>query len=131
MFGKFYSKLAQFALKRADLSIQDSATLSRIVLDKLRGLPLKDMIQADGFGNVLINGKPVDQELLANLRESARGALVNQAFLLIQEQVAFNAIKVGIHTAQDYAQLFFARSAIWWGQQQMELLRILAGQSEE
>lgn len=131
MFGKFYSKLASFALKRADLSVKDYTNLSRLVLDKSLGLPFKDIIVVDEMGVVWLEDKILDREMRILLQESAKNALNNQARKIIRDQVAFNAIKVGVHSAVTNEQMYFARAAIWWGQQEDILLKTLANGTQE
>lgn len=131
MWGSIATKLAIFALKSARLPVKDRNLLTACILDRLAALPLRDIIHVNEEGNLLVNGRPVDVETARQLRESARGALTSTAFKFIRQQVAFQAINIGVHKAEDELQMFFGRAAIWWGQQEEIQLRLLAQMTPE
>lgn len=126
MFSKLTAKLARFALRRADLSIEDRNLLTTLILDGIGALPLRDMIYVNEEGKLLVNGKALSVEGARALRESARGATKNQALKFVNEQVKFNAITFGVHKLETERQSFFCRAALWFGQEQQKLLAILA-----
>src|SRR6185369_815837 len=106
MWAKLATILAIFSLKRADLSIKDRNKLLIHIADKLGALPFRDMITEDSNGSLLVNGRPVDIELARILRDSAKGALHSKAFTYIRDQVLYDAIKLGVHRAEDEKQMY-------------------------
>lgn len=126
MFSKLVTKFAVYLLNKATLSKENHALLSTCVLDKLVALPFRDIIVYNEEGNLLVNGNPLDLEKMRLLRESARAALSNQALKIIRDQVAYEAIKIGVHQAQIVDQMVFGKSAIWWGEQELKHLLTLA-----
>ena len=126
MFGRIATKLSVLLLKYSRISIEDRIILTASVLDKLQALPLRDIIKFNEEGILLVNGRTLTSEGKAMLREGAKTLLNNATRKMIHEQVAFAAISIGVHNGQTPEQLMFARSAIWYGQQEDILLRKLA-----
>ncbi len=126
MLRRIAIKIISFLLGNKELSLEDRSLLTSLVLDKLQALTLKNIITISEDGSVIVNGKTLTSEHKILLRESARGALNNQALNLIHDQVEYTAITNGIHKANNSQQLLFSQSAIWYGQQEREWLKILA-----
>lgn len=126
MLTKLAVKLAQFALKRADLSLEDRNKLTIHILKKLDAFPLRDMIVSNEEGKLLVNGRTLSAEGARQLRESARGALRSQARKFVHDQVLFTAITMGVHSLEKVEQSYFCRAAIWYGQQEDLILATLA-----
>jgi hypothetical protein len=61
------------------------------------------------------------------LRESALAALNNQALKLVHDRTTFAAITSGLHQASNDQQIGFGKAAIWYGQKEIEFLKLLAG----
>jgi hypothetical protein len=100
--------------------------LTNSILDKLSALPLHDIITYDQSGTLFISGKQVDIEYARNLKESAIVVLKSNAFRAVHEQVNYNAITVGVHKAENSDHMIFSKAAIWFGQREIELLKLLA-----
>jgi len=126
----FAVKLCLWLLKRADLSLEDRNKLSTAILDSLQALPLRDIISVDETGSLLVNGRSVGIDEARLLREGARTLLNSPTRKVIRDQVAFQAITLGVHKVEKPEQMFFARAAIWWSQNEENLLKVLAGEQE-
>lgn len=126
MFGRMAVKLAHFALRRADLSLADRNSLIVHILDRVGALPLRDMIIANEEGALLVNGRTLSVEGARSLRESARAALRNKARKFVHDQVLFTAVTIGVHNLEKVEQSIFSRAAIWYGQQENEILALIA-----
>lgn len=118
--------LLTYLLKR-DLSEKMKLKLSTLLLENFHALPFRDIITVNEKGVLLVSGRQLDIEQTISLRESASGALQSVALKLINDQVLFNAVSLGVHKVERPEQMMFSRAAIWWGQQQHELLKLLAG----
>jgi hypothetical protein len=121
-------KLVVWLLESNKLSFESRNKLITCILNKLYALPFRDIIKRDEQGVLLVNGKPLDLEGSIVLKDSARGALQSVALKLIREQVAFNAVTLGVHQVQTPDQMIFSRAAIWWGQNEESLLKLLASE---
>jgi hypothetical protein len=128
MLSKIATKLAMFVLNYTDLSDKDRSVLTARILDKLGALPIRDIIQVNAEGQLLINGRIVDMETARALQDSAQGLLENTAFKLINEQTIFASVNTAVHKAETEKQVLFGRAAIWYGQIQMKFIKLLAGQ---
>lgn len=118
--------LTQFLLKQK-LSKELRVKLMTSILDNLQALPFREIIRVNEQGVLLVNDRTLDIESTVQLRESAHAALQSVALKLINDQVAFNAVTLGVHKVETPDQMIFSRAAIWWGQQQRSLLQLLAG----
>lgn len=115
-------------LLKGDVTEKTKSKLSTLLLEKFHALPFRDIITVNDKGSLLINGRPLDVEQAVKIRESASSALQSIALNLISDQVLFNAVSIGVHKVERPEQMMFSRAAIWWGQQQHELLKLLAGE---
>lgn len=112
-------------LKRKNLSRTDRVRLVNSLLSTVGALPLHATITEDG-GSLSIKGVPLDGERMAKIRENASAVLHNQAWQAVHEQALYLAVSLGIHKSQDFDQTMFAKAAIWFGEQERELLQTLA-----
>ncbi len=124
------TRLVLALLNRKSLSVVDRNALLSGIIDKLGATPIKDIITYDLEGKMLLNGREVDLEQARILRESARGALNNQALRIIRESVTYQAFSIAATKAEKDEDLLFGKSAIWFGQQELKMLDILAGNDE-
>lgn len=127
MFEWLRIKLVKCLLK-SKFSLKNKLILTNIILENLDALPLYDIIKVNEEGTLLINNRPVDFETASKLRDSAKGLMNNYARKVIREQVKFAAITHGIHHAELPEQMLFAKSALWWGDQEEEVIKILSGE---
>jgi hypothetical protein len=123
MFVKFVCWL----LRRKTLSTHDSIQLTNTVLERIGSFPTHAIITVDG-GKILIRGTPLEREKAIVIRESARQALNNIALREVHEQVLYNAIAQSLHSAQNFEQTMFGKAAVWYGQQEIEILKQLASE---
>jgi len=121
-------KICIYLLRSVKLTEDSRNKLITCVLDRLHALPFRDIIRRDEQGVLLVNDKTLDVEKSIILKESARGALQSVALKIINDQVAFNAVTLGVHKVEKPEQMMFSRAAIWWGQQQEILLKLLASE---
>lgn len=128
---KFSTTLILRCLKNKNLPIEDRNALVVHILGELQALPLSDIIYVSPDGQLLVRGRSLDMEQMRLLRESASVALTNHALTLIREQVTFEAITLGIHKVENPEQLFFARAALWWGNEVEKKLLLLAQRQQE
>ena len=116
-----------WVLEKVPLKLKHRIILTTAILTKLSALPLRDIIKQTEEG-LEVDGKIIDMEKARLLREGARIALQSQTLSLIRSQVLFKAFQLAAHTSINMEQLFFAKAAIWWGEQEDALLKLLAGE---
>lgn len=125
MLNNIALKLIKILLNKS-LDITQRNQLSNIILDNLDALPIRGIINIDDEGQILINGRSLDLEKAMQLREASRVALENKALQIVNEQVTYTAVVNGINKAITPEQMNFNKAAIWFGQEQERLLKILA-----
>lgn len=114
--------------RRRTLSAKVRMKIVTELIHRGGALPLHATITEDG-GKTLIRGVPLDVSQATALKESAEYALENSARKTVREQIRYEAIKHGIHTALTPEQTYFAKAALWVIDQEEEMLNILAGRS--
>lgn len=112
-------------LKGKRLSPQERMDLTELVLTKIDYLPSRAIITVRNEV-IFINEVPLDNEKAYVVREAANSALKNAALKAVHDQVLYLAVSLGVHQAQTTEQIQFAKAAIWYGQQERELLNTLA-----
>jgi len=112
------------------LSPEERILSTGVILDKLNALPLSAII-AVSDGAITVNGQELDVEKARTLRESALRVLENQAFKLCHEQVRWIAVQKGLATELSPSDLTFYRAALWYSEQLVAHLSLLAQKDQE
>ncbi len=99
-------------LKKSSLSMEDRLALTTALLDKLGALPIGDIVHFTESG-VIINGKELDQDQALSFREACVALKDNYARNVINEQIRYQAIDLGINKAVALDTLFFSKAALW------------------
>lgn len=126
MFDKLAVGIAVWLLKKSTLNVDLRNTLVLHTLDKLGALPFRDILTANTEGDIIVGERTLDKEQAFQLRESAKAALDNQAITLAKAQVAWKAVVMGVHKAENPDQMIFAKAALWYGQELEDMLATLA-----
>jgi hypothetical protein len=129
MLNKLGVKLACYLIGKGNLSIEDENKIMNILWDDIGALPFKSLFGEED-GKLTINSKTLDLDQIRSLRESAKLAVKNPSLKIIWDEVAFAAVTHGLHKAETPSQMFFARAALWWGQQEIKFLEFLAQSNE-
>lgn len=130
MFNKIALKLVNYLLNK-DLSIEQRNFLTNVILDNLDALPIRGIIEANDAGEILINGGSLDIEKVKQVREAARIADDSPVLKLIREQVTYTAIVNGINKATTPENMNFYKAAVWFGQEEDRIIKLLAQRTEE
>lgn len=91
------------------------------------GLPIADVFTSDVDGTLMIRGKRVTVEQATLFQQAAEVLDDNVAYRLIKEQIAFEAIKFGIHSSLTFEMLMISKAAIWIQEQERNLIQTLKG----
>lgn len=126
--GNLTTNLIVWLIKSKRFSLQNRTKCISALLNKLNFIPYKDIIETDGQGRTLIEGRPLDFEKAKQVREGAKAILDNPIRKLVRDQVAFRAVNIGVHNGDTPEKVYFSRVALWVTQQEEELLEILAGE---
>lgn len=100
--------------------------LINAILDRLAALPLRDIISITEEGLLEVNGKVLNYEEARLIKESASALRDNRTFGLIQDAVLFRALTYGVNSSTNFDQIYFSKAAVWWGQRENELVKLLA-----
>lgn len=121
-------RLVCWLLKYKKLTTHERGLLTNQVLNSIDALPTRAIITLNE-GKIFIQGVPLDTEKNYVLREAAESALHNPALKFVHDQVLYQAVSLGVHQAQTVEQIQFSKAAIWYGQQELELLKTLSTMS--
>src|SRR3990167_4400540 len=115
-----------FLLRHKKLSIKDRNLLTSVLLDSLGAVPIRDIITWNVYGQLVINNRVIDAKSAHVFQERAQALLENSVFELVMDQVAYEAITLGVHKNMSPDQGLFAKAALWHGQQLTRALLELA-----
>lgn len=123
-------KLLLKLLKNKRISQEERGLILNSLVESINGLPVNDIITFDLEGTLKVQGKPVNAQQAISIREGAFALLNNETYKLIKEQIAYNAIKMGIHTSITTDMLLLSKAALWIQQNEIQLLERLSGLTE-
>ena len=101
------------------------------MLESVNALPITDIITFENDGTLKVGNKNLTAEQAISLRESLVSLNNNWSRRLINEQITFEAIKLGVHIGQSTDQIMFSKAAIWILAKENELIAKLIGQTTE
>lgn len=99
-------------LEKANLPTEDRIALTNAVTQKLNAPPIGELITLNPNG-LMINGKQLELDDLLAFREACSVLKDNYARKVINEQIRFKAIEMGIDKATTLDTLAFAKACIW------------------
>lgn len=130
MFSKLAVKLAKTLLDGASLSIEQRTELTNALVDKLIALPLHDILTTDEKGTLLLRGKRLDPGQAKLIRESASRMKQETARKIVEKQIKYLAITIGVHQGDSAEKVYFSKVALWVMQEMDKLYTLLAGPEE-
>lgn len=126
MWNKLAVWLTSYSLTRSDLSLEQRNKIVNHIMASLHALPINGIITTNENGEMLISGRLLNIERAKQLKESARAVLDNQAFKVVNQEVLYVSVVGGLHKSTRPEDLYFYKTAIWFGQQLESQLKILA-----
>lgn len=90
-------------------------------------MPIDSVITFNIEGKILVNNKQLEVEQAIRLRQAARSLKDNSFYKLIKEQIAYEAIKMGVHSSVTMDGILMSKSALWIQQQEINLLTKVVG----
>lgn len=124
-------RLVLWLLRNNRLKPEARALVMNTLLESVQALPIADLIAFDLQGTVQVRGKKLDTEQAMVIREGAVSLEKNPTYRLIKEQIAFEAVKMGVHSSLTLDMVLFAKAALWIQQQEIKLIGELKGEAEE
>lgn len=122
MLSIIIAKFVVFILRHKRLSGEAKAICTSALLDNFNFLPICDIITFDTQGTIQIKGRSLEPEQAKAFAESARLLRDSFAKKVIREQVAFEAVKMGIHQGLTPDMILFAKAALWYAQEEDKVL---------
>lgn len=122
MFKNLLSKVIIWSLGTTRLDNEHKARITSKLLDNLGAIPLSDVIKISDTGQLVVDGKILDVEHAILLRESAETMQHSFANRLIQQQLTYEAIKMGVHQGLNTDMIIFSKAALWYIQETKKLL---------
>ncbi len=116
------TKLLIKILKNKKTTLEDRQLILETLLESITVVPITDIVTFDNNGTLLLSGKTLNIDQAIALRESAIALQKNQFYKVIKEQIAMEAIKIGVHKGNTLEQIMFPKAALWIQQQEMELI---------
>lgn len=122
MLSRFLTKLTVYMLRNKKLTGEQKSLVLSELLKNMHTVPTRDIIKYDSVGTLLINGRPLDIEQAQVFLESCYALKNNPARKIINEQLTFEAIKLGIHSGLNSEMILFSKAILWQIEQENKLL---------
>ncbi len=107
-------KLILGYLKRHELTRDQRIDLLNYFNKEIKSFPIEDCVVIQMDGGILANGKKMTLEQRESFLQGARSLLSNTAFNLIADQVVYQSMKVGLHDATNFDQVYFSKTALYF-----------------
>lgn len=117
-------------LLRAPLSREERALYTGSLLAALDAVPVRDIIQINEQGELLVNGRPLTPTETSAYGKIAKGILENTLMKLIWDQIRYTSFKGGVSEGNNQDSIIFHRTALWFGEQERAWLRLLADEND-
>ena len=122
LLQKVIAKFVVYILRHKRLSGEAKAICTSALLDNLFAIPICDIITFDTQGTIQIRGRTLEPEQAKVFAESARLLRDSFAKKVIREQVAYEAVKLGVKQGLTPDMILFAKAALWYDQEERNLL---------
>jgi hypothetical protein len=113
-------------LKWKKLKGEDKTRIITALLDNIDALPIRDAITFDADGTILIRGKKLEIEQIQNLKTGVAVLKDNFARKLIQEQLLYEANKIGLHQGLTPEMIQFSKAVVWVLENEEKLINTLS-----
>lgn len=123
MRSNFITWLTIRSLKSKRLSGDQKGKIMAVLLNTIQAIPIKDIITFDAEGILRIHGQILAPDQVMVFRESAEGILNSYARKVINDQITYEAIKMGVYTGVNQDMILFAKAALWVIQEENKLLQ--------
>ena len=120
-------KLLLWLLKQKKLSQKNRGLILNYLLERVEALPVKDILTYNLDGTVQVAGKDLTPEQLILLREGAIALEKNWTYRTIKEQLAYEAIKMGVHSALTVDMVLMSKAILWIQENEIALIKKLNG----
>lgn len=126
MLSSFTSKLVLWALKTARINGEDKTKVMAHLLKNIGALPLTPAFTVDVSGAIVLNGKTLDMEQTIGLRSSASALQQSSMEKVLNEQMRFLAIQMGVHHGLNPEMIMFSKAALWVIQEREKVIQQIA-----
>lgn len=120
--GNFIAKLVVWALRSKRLTGEQKTLVTNALLDNIHAVPIRSIITFDQYGTLYIGGRKLEPEQAMAFVESARALRDNHARKILSDQIAFEALKIGLHQGINSDTIMFSKAALWNQEEEQKLL---------
>lgn len=117
-------------LSRSNLTRENRALFTGYLLKSIDGVPVRDIINVNEEGDLLVEGRPLTLDELHAFKNMAKGLLDNLLLKTIWDQIRYQCFKMGVSEGINSDSILFARTALWFGEQERQWLRLFAGATD-
>ena len=126
MLGNIITKIVIWLVHNAKFSTENRIACTNVLLEKLKAIPSRDIVNVVAGGQVYINGKAIDAGKMSQLKRQAQTLLDDPLRQLVREEVSYRAVKLGVHKANNLEEIFFSKAAIYQAQEEDTIYEQLA-----
>lgn len=125
MLNTIIAKLVIWALGLKRITGDNRVEILNAILKNFNAVQVRNVISYDSQGMLLLRGKKVSLEEAEYLITSALALKDNPARKVIRDEIAFEAIKIGVHNGMNPEMIQFSKAALWWGEQEEKIINLL------
>lgn len=128
MLERVITNICLWALRNKRLSGVQKGHIMTALLKNIHAIPVQKVVAFEPDGSILIGGKVLDLEHSILFRDSCIALSDNFARKIIQQQIAYDAIQMGVYQALSPEMILFAKAALWHQQEENKLLSTITRQ---
>ncbi len=119
---RFITWLTTLLLRSKRLKGDHKTRIMSVLLDNLHAIPVNSIMQFNRDGTMLINGRSFDYEQAMAFREGVIVLKNSNARKIINDQLTYEAINLGIHQGLTPEQIQFSKAVLWIIQEEQKLI---------
>ena len=123
---KFLVWLTIKLLKSKRITGEQKTRIIAALLRNIHAVPIQDVISFNEDRTMSIEGRKLDVEQAMQLNESANGLKNSYARRVINAQLTYKAIQIGLHQGMNPEQIQFSKAILWIIQEENDLINAIS-----
>lgn len=113
-------------LKSKRITGEQKTRLMSALLENMQAIPIKDTVQFTQDNTLIVDGRKLDIEQAIVFNDSINGLKNSYARKVINAQLTYKAIQIGIHQGQTPEQIQFSKAILWVLQETDNLIDLIS-----
>lgn len=110
---KFIVWLTIKLLKSKRVTGEQKTRLMSALLENMQAIPIRDTVQFTQNNTLIVDGRKLDIEQAMVFNDSVNGLKNSYARKVINAQLTYKAIQIGLHQGLNTEQIQFSKAILW------------------